>query len=460
MNMKRLKFIHTSIIITLAIASLFACKKEWLDIKPDKSLVIPNKIEDFQALLDNTSTLFNLTQACGQGELSAGDFYVQFSVWQTLSSSTEKFGYTWANTDNYYNGEASADWNNSYKRILYSNIILEGIEKIQPKVSERVPWNNVKGSALFFKSFDLYNLTQQFCQPYSRSNATNQLGLPLREEYDVNVSSARASLQETYDSLIQDLKTAATLLPSLPLYKTRPSKQAVYALLARTYLSMEMYEQSGLYADSALQIHQSLLNYNSLNSTSTFPIERFNTEVIFHSSFTYGIFANTRLLVDTTLFMSYSNNDLRKKNYFTPVAGGMTYKGSYTGSRLLFGGLATDEMLLTRAECSVRKGDIISALSDLNKLLETRFAKPYQEITANDPIELLNIILKERRKELIFRGLRWSDLRRLNRDERFKTTLFRNLNGTVYSLLPNDKKYVLPIDEIEIRLSGIQQNER
>jgi hypothetical protein len=68
--------------------------------------------------------------------------------------------------------------------------------------------------------------------------------------------------------------------------------------------------------------------------------------------------------------------------------------------------------------------------------------------------------LAERRKELIYRGIRWSDLRRLNRDSRFGIILTKTLNGVTYSLLPNDKRYVLPIDEIEIRLSGIQQNNR
>jgi tetratricopeptide (TPR) repeat protein len=459
--MKNIKnsFIHllTTVLFFIILTS---CKKDWLDAKPQKSLVIPNKIEDFQALLDNTSTVFNLTQGSGLGEISAGDFYVQYSTWQALSSSQEKSSYIWEKTENFYNGEASADWTNSYKRILYSNVIIEGINKINPHSTELAAWNNVMGSALFFRAFDLYNLSQQFCSPYLPSTALTELGLPLRLKYDVNLPVERSNLQQTYERIIGDLKVSIPILSTTPLYKTRPSKQAAYALLARIYLSMETYDQAILYADSALQIQNTLIDYSKLSASNSFPIDRFNPEVIFHSSFTFGIFRNTRLIVDPILLASYNTNDFRKKVFFTPVADGETYKGSYTGSSLLFGGLAVDEMLLIRAECNARKGNISIALNDLNKLLKNRWNENYQDISITDPTSALTYILAERRKELIYRGIRWSDLRRLNRDSRFGIILTKTLNGVTYSLLPNDKRYVLPIDEIEIRLSGIQQNNR
>jgi hypothetical protein len=126
----------------------------------------------------------------------------------------------------------------------------------------------------------------------------------------------------------------------------------------------------------------------------------------------------------------------------------------------LFGGLATDELYLIRAECKVRAGNLSAALSDLNKLLRSRWKGKYQDIVLQDQEAVLSIILKERRKELVFRGLRWGDLRRLNRDSRFAVTLTRTLDGQVYQLLPRDKRYVLPIPEQEVTLGGIVQNER
>ena len=47
------------------------------------------------------------------------------------------------------------------------------------------------------------------------------------------------------------------------------------------------------------------------------------------------------------------------------------------------------------------------------------------------------------------------DLRILNMDISFAVTLTRNLNGVNFTLPPNDKKYVYPIPENEVRLTGL-----
>ncbi|TCC98344.1 RagB/SusD family nutrient uptake outer membrane protein [Pedobacter hiemivivus] len=448
-------------IFSIVLVLLFqSCGKTWLEAKPDKSLVVPNSIKDFQALLDNTSQVFNINQASGLSEIGAGDFYISFLGWQSLFNVQEKSAYIWAPTAGFYNGEQSLDWSSAYQRVLNTNVILEGIEKVRPGMTEQQDWNNVKGGALFFRAFDFFNLAQEYCVVYNSSTANADLGLPLRLEYDVNIKVKRSNLQQTYDRIIADLKEAANLLGIRPQYKTRPSKEAAYALLARTYLAMENYEQAGVYADLALQIQSDLMDYTKLNSAALFPIARFNAEVIFHSTFTYGIFNTTRLTVVPELYNDYAIGDCRRSVFFTTNANGMTFKGSYNGDKLLFGGLATDEMYLIRSECNARNGKPGLALEDLNHLRRSRWNGIYLDLISTNPNTVLEYILKERRKELVFRGIRWSDLRRLNRDPRFAVTLTRVLNGISYNLQPNDKRYVFPIDEEEIQLGGIQQNER
>jgi len=119
-------------------------------------------------------------------------------------------------------------------------------------------------------------------------------------------------------------------------------------------------------------------------------------------------------------------------------------------------------MYLTRAECYARGGDATDAMNDLNTLMAKRWNNtvPFPTYTATSATDALNQILTERRKELCFRGLRWADLRRLNQDPAYAITLQRLLNGTTYSLPPNDLRYTLLIPLDEIQLSGIQQNSR
>jgi len=87
-------------------------------------------------------------------------------------------------------------------------------------------------------------------------------------------------------------------------------------------------------------------------------------------------------------------------------------------------------------------------------------AVPFPTYTATSANNALGQILAERRKELCFRGIRWSDLRRLNQDPTYAVTLQRLLNGTTYTLPANDLRYTLLIPLDEIQISGLQQNPR
>ncbi|HEY0177744.1 MAG TPA: RagB/SusD family nutrient uptake outer membrane protein, partial [Pedobacter sp.] len=71
----------------------------------------------------------------------------------------------------------------------------------------------------------------------------------------------------------------------------------------------------------------------------------------------------------------------------------------------------------------------------------------------------LRIVLQERRKELIMRGIRWMDIKRLNK-EGANITLTRKLNGNVYTLPANDLRFALPIPDDVIAFSGMKQNLR
>ena len=147
----------------------------------------------------------------------------------------------------------------------------------------------------------------------------------------------------------------------------------------------------------------------------------------------------------------YREGDLRRSLFFIKRSSGyINFRGSYYGSRPLFAGLAIDELYLILSESLVRKGRLDEGAAILNALLINRYSEVFIPVSFTDETQALQVILEERRKELAFRGLRWSDLRRLNNDERFKTTRTRNYEGQEYNLLPNSEKYVLPIPAREL----------
>ena len=137
-------------------------------------------------------------------------------------------------------------------------------------------------------------------------------------------------------------------------------------------------------------------------------------------------------------------------------------KRGYGGPTFLypFGGLATDEVYLIKAECLARKGQVSESISVLNQLLIKRWKTgTFIPLTAINAQDALSKILTERRKELVFRGIRWTDLKRLNR-ENANISLTRTLNGQTFTLLPNELRYVFPIPDDELSQSNIQQNPR
>lgn len=454
------RFRHLGILL---LAMIFIhCRKNLLEEKPDSLVFTPTTLDDFYTLLDNETYM---DKSPALGELSADDFYFFYDYLIQLTT-TEQNTYIWAK--NIYAGTRDIyDWNTPYQQVLLCNIALEGLEKLSP-VTDQINYNNLRSIALFKRSFAFFNIAQLFSPVYDSSKAATLPGIPLKLNSDIHEPVTRASLQQSYQQIINDLKTAALLAPyTRPgTIRNRPCRAAAFALLSRIYLSMGSYIPAGKYADSSLQLHDSLLNYNNISTSATIPFRVLNAENLYTakipSSQYQCIQPNLgRANIDTALYQSYSNNDLRKLIYFNTTSGYPRRKSFYDGpGSTLYTGLAVDEMYLNRAECLARSGLTVSAMNYLNKLLVNRFATDsFVPLTAGDNNAALQIILEERRKELVMRGIRWSDIKRLNK-EGHQITLHRDVAGSIIRLVPESSLYVLPIPDEVIQQSGIEQNIR
>jgi starch-binding outer membrane protein, SusD/RagB family len=445
------------LLLCLAIIASCSCKK-FLDEKPDKSLVVPTSLQDLQAMLDNNNSMNTISGAVGEG--SADNYYLAYSDWAALAKESARNNYVWEREiffDDFPNM-----WAASYIPPHRANVILEALNSIPRTSDNAAAWDNVRGSALFFRARSFYTIAVVFAKQYKESTAATDPGIPLRLNSDFNETAVRSSLRDSYAQIILDLKEGVTLLPVKPLHVMRPSKPAAYAFLARTYMAMRQYTVAGMYADSCLQLFNTLIDYNTLTATAAFPLPMFNPEVIFQSSTLSPAHLNSNVAkIDSNLFRSYAVNDLRRTVFFRTIGTAAAFKGSYNGSSTLFDGIATDEIYLVKAECLARDSNTIAALNVLNALMIKRWKTgtfiPYIAASANDA---LTKILAERRKELLMRDLRWMDLKRLNKEPQFAITLKRLLNNQEYILPPNDNRYALPIPDYVIQLSGMLQNPR
>ncbi|WP_126248173.1 RagB/SusD family nutrient uptake outer membrane protein [Chitinophaga rhizosphaerae] len=456
-----MRLLYNSLILFIVFATSSCSLDDLFDVKSNQNISTPTTVEDLQALLDNPEIN---TQGPSLREISTDYLFIKDENSRQLNN-VERLAYTWTKDGPILNvGEwQQASALGGYGKVYIANLALEVLEK-NKREEDPVFYDNVKGQALFLRGYTFYDLAQTFVPFYNEETKSLKLGLPIKLESDISVRSVRSTVQETYERILSDLQDALPLLPDLPQYKTRASKWAVYALLARCYLIIGDYTKASDNADKAIRISGKLISYGDLNySDNLNPFIGFNDEIIYYNrALSYPGTLYSRLNIDSVFYKSYDDSDLRKSVFFQVDAttGNILYKGCYSGRgfETFYCGLATDELYLIRAECNARKGNIDVAMKDINFLLKNRWLGTFTDMTAGNTEEALNIVLRERKKELVFRLVRWSDLRRLNKERGFEQTFSRNVNGNVFTLKPNSYQYTFPFPDDVIQMSGMQQN--
>jgi tetratricopeptide (TPR) repeat protein len=438
-----------------------SCKKNAdLAASPDSTLVVINNAEDAQAALDDIPIM---RETPSLPEISADAVYLSSDSSLQFMNPIERNAYTW-NRD-IFQGEGPAnDWFYPYRQVYYANSILATLPRLADTANSAV-LDVIRGAALFIRAYAFHNLVLEFANLYGTTAASDP-GIPLRLDPNPEATSTRATVKDAYEKIIADLKDAAVLLPLVPdpKRKNRPSRPAAFALLARVYLTMGDFTSAKAYADSCLNLYSVLLDYSTIIPTSLSPFDANNEEVLYQSNLlsTTDFFYLPGSYVDSTLYASYSDGDLRKQFFFTIRSTGRPSAGhSYSGDYTEFSGLAIDEVLLIRAECLARQGLLTEAMHDLTSLMKKRWKNnAYNPPAVSSPSDVLELVLQERRKELPFRGLRWSDIRRLNKINP-AITLRRWINGKIDTLPPGDPRFIMPIPPDVIAFNtGMPQNPR
>ncbi|TDQ79198.1 RagB/SusD family nutrient uptake outer membrane protein [Sphingobacterium yanglingense] len=445
--------LRSRLIYILLFFILMSCK-DYLDIKSNSGLATPDNFEAMQRILDNMEVMNISTNPLG--EASSDNYFLTLQSYNSLGMRSQE-AYTWRIIDNNFPN----DWATSYLTVYHSNIVLDNLKSIQINDANKETWSQLAGAAYFYRSYAYLSLLWTYAKGYEESEKDLYPGIVLRVDADPYKPSERSSIAACYNTVIHDLERSIPLLPRQSEHVLRPSKAAAYGLLARTYLSMGHYIKSEIYADSAWMISAKLIDYNMLDANTQFPFERYNIETTFFSqmSTTLPGMNYYNALVDTTLYKSYNKDDLRLKLFFAQGSDGYyQFKGSYAGASDFFTGITSAEILLMRAESYIRNGRIERGLSDLNHLMRHRYATgKYKDLEGLSQEDALESVLCERRKELLFRGLRWMDVKRLNLEGR-NIVLKRQILEGVLELVPNSNRYALPIPTDVVDRTGIPQN--
>jgi hypothetical protein len=430
------------VLIFALYAVLFSCNG-FLDEKPSKAIDTPGTLESLQAMMDYGTMNFGegMNIMLSDEYFSDDAGYLAFNPWhQRLYLWLEQpFGLE----------DQIFEWRDSYNQIQIANLVLENLKKNSDRESDL--GKVIKGTALFYRAMAYFRLSTLYLEgPNLVSNRLSPK-IPIRESTSITLEPKLAGSSEIKNAIISDLEEADRLISGDAEYLTRPSKTAVKALKARVYLSWGIFDKAMISSEEAIDLGLELIDYKDYDPSRTYPFEEFNKETIWYARSGTTFRSQSGFQVDPILYSMYDTADLRSELfYIRRPSGYLNFRGSYTGGITLFTGLSASEVFLINAECLIRFGNLDKAEQVLNQLLVKRYRGNFTPIVFEDETQALKVVLAERRKELAFRGLRWSDLRRLNADDRFKETLSRTLAGQEYNLEPQSERYILPIPAREL----------
>ena len=333
-------------------------------------------------------------------------------------------------------------WASCFKTLIQINTCIEGLSdnnSISPAVR-----NQLLGEAKLCRAFEYFYLV----------NLWGDVPILTSSDWKINQSLPRASENQVYKLIIEDLKDASSLMMAdyASSEKSRPNKFAALALLARVYL----YQRDWVNAENTANLVINAEKYTLLSDlncvflkNSSEAIWQIEPDAGYGATYEGRIFNGINAtefgepdyyILSESFLNGFEQGDARKvhwlrsfildgKIYGTPnkykdagYIGNTNIKEYLTVLRLA-------EQYLIRAEARANNDKIESAISDLNVI--RRRAGSADGLNVMLPLsnslnkeECLLAVEKERRVELFCEwGHRWLDLKRTGRSNAVIGTL-------------------------------------
>ncbi|MFS4418680.1 RagB/SusD family nutrient uptake outer membrane protein [Maribacter sp. 2307ULW6-5] len=454
---------------------LIGCTREnFLEFEP-KGQVIPTKIEDFRALMDQVEPdpNVNFTQGVGGHHdfniLASDNYLLSEEVVTSFGISPEQINvYLFRDQITTENGEDNT-WIRYYNLIYVSNVVLQGLDQITDGSPEEIA--ELRADALIQRAFAYFNLVNIYSVHYDPATASTDLGVPIREGIQLEgLDLSRASVEAVYDLILSDIRGNIAALPDTqpPNLSFRPSKAGAYAFLARVLLYQGKFEEALEAVNNGLAINNSLRDLNQDQADPrdpgvlVFPLAVEDPQLLWFKD--SGGFT---VVADPEFYALYEETDLRKRWF----ADARTYFFAEIDDPVLVAhrtndnpnvSFTTADLYLMRAECNARLGNIQEANEALNALREKRFETgTYVPLQLTDQAELLAFVKDEIRREKAMGTLRTFDIKRYNRFDQEKITVTRSFRGETVTMAPNSLNWAFPIAQNYINANPeIEQNPR
>ena len=366
-------------------------------------------------------------------------------------------------------------YENIYTFIMRSNLIIDNIDKAQGSAEQKVL---AKAEARVFRAWDHFLAVNTYAKAYDPATAAQDGGVCIMDHYDLEATPSKSTVAAVYDFIISELEESAPLLREKPVNIYHPNKAFAYALLAKVYLFHRDWEKAKTAAEASLAINSALADYNLINNAGgTARYKNFakenNPEVLsYHWMSGWGGAEQVALyhygIISPELKGLFESNDLRYKLFLRDTGTSITqWFDSGSGAAIwtpaitnldrftyMTVGLRTAEVYLIAAEANARLNNLSVAANYVNQLRANRLSGTDTDIpTPSTQKEMMDQIILERRKEMLFGFSRFFDLKRFNLETEYQKTITRvfpvvNITAEhpqkTYTLQPNSKMYIIP----------------
>lgn len=380
------------------------------------------------------------------------------SIFNATESANMISQYNFTSNEDEELGAVGKIWSDTFEAMANANNIIQ----YAPKVAEDYPSqatdiDRIMGEALFIRALCHLDVCLCYAQPYNYTADASHLGVPvLYKTPGPDDNEPRRSVAEVYTLICDDLTRAEELLADKsPRGQYYVSLDAVRALHSRVCLYMEKWQDAIDYADDVIPT-KSLTQGQGYYNMYRNPVVA--SEVIFrfdgtemgskHRSF----YAETAIPADT-LFTLFDSRDTRLQvlykdgeRYCMKYESDLSTLGLNHGDEPIVARLS--EMYLNAAEAACMLGNYTNARGYIKPILERAVDADYaQEVLANtSDAKLLDLVKKERVKELCFEGHNFFDIVRWKMDlvrEKATTSIVKRID------YPSDY-FVLPISRYEL----------
>ncbi|XCF07437.1 RagB/SusD family nutrient uptake outer membrane protein [Tamlana crocina] len=456
------KFIFPILLIVIS-----SCE-DYTDITPKGALVI-NAASDFHKMV----SLPNRAYPVNNFQYLSDDQWMKESnvIGQTPNIDIINFTFD-ETTDRVALLESSTFYNQAYSYINRWNTIISLVDDSE---GDEYTKQLAKAEAKIYRAFDHFLLVNTYAKAYDPNTAATDGGICIMDKFDLEAQPKKSTVAEVYDFIQRDIEAALPYIEEVPLDVYHPSLAFAYALKAKVHLFKREVAEAKQAAEKSLSYNNQIFDLVAYNEQGgpnavSVPAED-NVEVLsymYMSGYTEMNFAFISI-ISPELVNLFGDDDARFNLFFNSTSTSFLDPGSNTAYwnvryKKYFNptvGMKTTEVYLMLAECYARENKLNEAVEILNTLRAKRILSETTDLQVPSTRKgTMELIISERRKELLFGFHRFFDLKRFNNEPEYAKTItrvFPIVNQTVpqetYVLKPDSKLYIIPFP-----LSALKKN--